>query len=93
MADSYAGLAKLYLKQKKPQQALKMIDTALRLAPNFHGGHFLRGRILAQLGRQKEARVEFAAAQKAIDSILDKDRESRAENRVPNPELTQQPPP
>jgi hypothetical protein len=37
--------------------------------------------------------VEFAAAQKAIDSVLDKDRESRGENQVPNPELTQQPPP
>jgi tetratricopeptide (TPR) repeat protein len=93
MADSYAGLAKVYQKQQKPQQALKMIDTALRLLPEIHGGHFLRGRILAQLGRQKEARVEFAAAQKAIDSGLDKERESLGENHVPNPELTQQPPP
>ena len=93
MADSYAGLAKLYQKQKKSQQALKMIDAALRLSPNIHGGHFLRGRILAQLGRQQEARVEFAAAQKAIDSGLDKERESLGDNRLPNPELTQQPPP
>jgi tetratricopeptide (TPR) repeat protein len=92
MADSYAGLAKLYQKQQKLPQALKMIDAALRFSPDIHGGHFLRGRILTQLGRQKEARVEFAAAQKALDSGLDKERESLGENRVPNPELTREPP-
>ena len=55
--------------------------------------HFLRGRILTQLGRQKEARVEFAAAQKAMDSELGKRRESLEDERIPNPELTRQPEP
>jgi predicted RNA polymerase sigma factor len=68
-----------------------MVDTALRLSPDIHGGHFLRGRILMQLGRQKEARVEFAAAQKGIQGQLDKERESQDDDRVPNPELTRQP--
>ena len=90
-AGAYLGLAKLYQKQKKPQPALKMIDTALRLSPDVHGGHFLRGRILMQLGRQKEARVEFAAAQKGMEGRLNKERESQEDDRVPNPELTRQP--
>jgi predicted RNA polymerase sigma factor len=59
----------------------------------MQGGHFLRGRILTQLGRQKEARVEFAAAQKALESQLGKERQAREENRLPNPELTREPQP
>jgi len=92
-AGAYLGLAKLYQKQIKPQSALKMIDTALHLSPDIHGGHFLRGRILMQLGRQKEARVEFAAAQKGMEGRLNKERESLEleDDRVPNPELTRQP--
>ncbi len=92
-AGAYLGLAKLYQKQIKPQSALKMIDTALHLSPDVHGGHFLRGRILMQLGRQKEARVEFAAAQKGMEGRLNKERESPEleDDRVPNPELTRQP--
>jgi len=70
-----------------------MIDAALRLAPDIQGGHYLRGRILAQLGREKEARVELAAAQKALDAQLDRERAKREENRLPNPELTRDPQP
>jgi tetratricopeptide (TPR) repeat protein len=90
-AGSYLGLAKLYHKQNKPEPGLKMVDAALRLSPDIHGGHFLRGRILTQLGRQKEARVEFAAAQKGMQGQLDKERESQDDDRVPNPELTREP--
>ena len=91
MSSSYQGLAKLYQKQGKLEPALKMIDAALRLDTDIQGGHFLRGRVLAQLGREKEARVELAAAQKALDAQLDKERAKREENRLPNPELTRQP--
>src|SRR5207244_11544260 len=76
-AGAYLGLAKLYQKQNKPQPALKMIDTALRLSADIHGGHFLRGRVLMQLGRQKEARVELAAAEKGMEGQVNKERESR----------------
>jgi len=92
-AGSYLGLAKLYQKQNKPEPGLKMIDAALRLSPDIHGGHFLRGRILTQLGRRDEARVEFAAAQKGMQGKLDKERESQDDDRVPNPELARQPQP
>jgi tetratricopeptide (TPR) repeat protein len=90
-AGSYLGIAKLYQKQNKPEPGLKMIDAALRLSPDIHGGHFLRGRILTQLGRREEARVEFAAAQKGMQGKLDKERESQDDDRVPNPELTREP--
>jgi tetratricopeptide (TPR) repeat protein len=93
MASAYAGLAKIYQKQQKLEQALKMIDTALHLAPDITGGHFLRGRILTQLGRTNEAKAEFALAQKNLDTQLGKERESREKNRVPNPELMREPEP
>jgi hypothetical protein len=68
-----------------------MVDAALRLWPEIHGGHFLKGRILTQLGRKKEASVGFAAAQKALDTRLGKERESLEEERLPRPELTKEP--
>ena len=93
MASAYAGLAKLYQKQQKLEPALRMADTALRLSPDYEGGHYLRGRILMQLGREKEGRVELAAAQKALDFQLGATREKRKQDRVPNPELTREPEP
>jgi tetratricopeptide (TPR) repeat protein len=82
MASAYAGLAKLYQRQQKLEPALKMADAALRLSPDYEGGHYLRGRILMQLGREKEGGVELAAAQKALDSQLGATREKRKEDRV-----------
>jgi tetratricopeptide (TPR) repeat protein len=90
-ADAYLGLAKLYQKRQNWTEALKMADAALRLSPEIHGGHFLRGRILSKLGREKEAQAEFAAAQKSIDTRLNKERDALEEGPIPNPELTKQP--
>jgi Flp pilus assembly protein TadD len=88
---AFLGLAKLYLKQEKLNEALKMADAALRLSPEIHGGHYLRGRILGRLGREKEAQAEFAAAQKTMDRRLNKERDALEEGPIPNPELTKQP--
>lgn len=90
-SEAYLGLAKLYRKQDKPAEALKMADEALRLSPEINGGHYVRGRILSRLGREKEARAEFAAHQKALAASLNKERAALEENQVPNPELTRQP--
>ena len=70
-----------------------MVDADLRLAPDIQGGHFLRGRILTQLGRPKEAQAELALAKKTLETELGKEREKREQNRVPNPELTREPQP
>ena len=87
----FTDFQKFYQKQRKLADALKMADAALGLSPEIHGGHFLRGRILAQLGREKEAQLEFAAAQKSIDAQLNKERNALEQEPVPNPELTKQP--
>lgn len=85
------GLAKLHLQQQKYKQALAEVDAALKVVPNSQSGHFMRGQALMREGRREEGRTELAVAQKLLDAGLDKDRAALGENRIPNPELTQQP--
>jgi hypothetical protein len=51
----------------------------------------MRGQALIREGRREEGRQELATAQKLLNSGLEKDRAALNEDRVPNPELTQQP--
>lgn len=87
LARIYVGLAKLEYDEKRNADALKSIDTAMRLEPEVYSGHFWRARILTRLGRAEEAKTEFAAAKKVLESGLDKDRKIIEDNSMPNPEL------
>jgi tetratricopeptide (TPR) repeat protein len=91
MAVARLGLAQLYFKEEKFAEALHETDAALRLVPESQNVHFLRGRIMMRLGRTEEARVELAAAQKAMDQSLGKAREDLGEQAIPRPELTHEP--
>jgi tetratricopeptide (TPR) repeat protein len=93
MAGSYFGIAKIYLHQGKYQQALRQIDAALHFAPENQSAHYLRGQLLSKLSRKEEAQVEFARVNKMDNSRYTNEVESFRDGRVPNPELTQQPPP
>ena len=55
--------------------------------------HYVRAQILTKLGRREEAQAEFSTVEKILESSNNKDLESFGEGRMPNPELTQQPPP
>jgi len=87
LARIYVGLAKLQFEEQKNAEALKSIDAALRAEPDVYSGHYWRARILARLGRGTEAKAEFAAAKKILESGLDKDRKIIEDNSMPNPEL------
>jgi tetratricopeptide (TPR) repeat protein len=91
MASARLGLAQLYFKEEKFAEALREADAALQLVPESQNVHYLRGRILARLGRAEEARTELAAAQKAMDQSLGKAREDLEEKAIPTPELTHEP--
>ena len=93
MAGAHYGIAKIYLHQGKYEQALTAIDAALQFAPGSQSVHYLRGQILAKLGRKEESRAEFVAVDKLAASSSARQVDSFDEGRVPNPELTQQPPP
>jgi predicted RNA polymerase sigma factor len=66
---------------------------AARYAPESENVHFVRGQLLKRLGRQDEAKAEFAKAQKIFDADLARGRRALGEEQeaVPNPELTRQP--
>jgi len=87
---SLLGLTKLYLQQQKYKEALLAVDAALKVSPDSHNAHFMRGQALIHEGHREEGRQELAVAQKLLDSGLDKDRAAVDANGVPNPELTQQ---
>jgi Flp pilus assembly protein TadD len=91
MPASLFGLAKIYMQEEKYREALSALDTALRLAPESQSVHFLRGQVLARLGRREDAQAEFATAKKMVNTDLSKRRESLEDQRVPNPELAQPP--
>ena len=90
LPDSLLKLGQIEQRKGNNQEALKKLDAALKLAPDNESIHFVRGRVLMALGRVKEGKAELAAAQKILDSQLDKERAKR-EKEVPNPELTQEP--
>jgi tetratricopeptide (TPR) repeat protein len=90
-AAALLGLTKLYLQEHKYNQAVTTADAVLKLSPDSQNAHFMRGQALVREGRRQEGLRELAAAQKLLDSQLDNERAARRENRVPNPELTQQP--
>jgi Flp pilus assembly protein TadD len=92
MPGSFYGLAKIYLRQGKYEEALAAIDTALRLAPDSQSAHYLHGQILSKIGRKEEAKAEFAAVDKMAASSSAKDVESFEEGRLPSPEVSRQPP-
>jgi tetratricopeptide (TPR) repeat protein len=91
MPSALFGAAKIYLQQQHYREALTAINSAVRLAPDNQEVHFLRGQILARLGRREEAQSEFATSKKILNAGLTKRRESLSGNSVPNPELAQPP--
>lgn len=60
LADSYLGLARLYRDSGRWADALKMLDSAVDLAPDSSSVHFMRGTVLTRLGDKAGARREFA---------------------------------
>ena len=56
MPASLYGLAKIHVREEKYREALPEIDAAVRLSPDNQNVHFMRGRILLKLGRERKAR-------------------------------------
>ena len=58
-------LAKVYMRQGKTDEALKIIKEVIKKAPNLAWPHILKGDILYNQGKKKEADAEYLAAAKA----------------------------
>jgi len=58
-ASAYAGLARVYLKQKKPTDAYTAAAKAVELAPNLATAHSALGEVYFRQGKLAEAQTEF----------------------------------
>jgi hypothetical protein len=58
-ASAYAGLARVYLKQKKPVDAYTAAAKAVELAPALATAHSALGEVYFRQGRLAEAQTEF----------------------------------
>jgi tetratricopeptide (TPR) repeat protein len=72
LVNSYFGLAKLYRKNGRYQEALEMLDRAEVLAPHSASVHYTKGQVLARLGQSAKAHQEFDAAAKLLKSFNDR---------------------
>jgi tetratricopeptide (TPR) repeat protein len=59
MASAYAGLARVFLKQKKPFDAYTAAAKAVELAPNLATAHSALGEVYFRQGKLAEAQTEF----------------------------------
>lgn len=57
--DNWMGLALVYSRENRKQEALQAMDRAVALDPKRGDMHVARGRILRDLNRPHEARAEF----------------------------------
>ncbi len=68
---SWYGLAKIDRAAKRYTEALKALDAAYALVPQSASVRYLRAQTLMQLGRQAEARTEFAAVSRLKKETID----------------------
>jgi len=60
--DNWMGLANVYLREGKTVEALRALDTAVKLDPTRADLHAARARVLRAVGERNEARLEFQRA-------------------------------
>ena len=60
--DNWMGLANVYLREGRTVEALRAIDTAVRLDPTRADLHAARARVLRAAGERKPAQLEFQNA-------------------------------
>jgi tetratricopeptide (TPR) repeat protein len=72
LVNSYFGLAKLYRRGSRYQEALAMLDHAEALAPQSASVHYTRGQVLIRLGQSEKAHQEFNTAARVLKSFNDR---------------------
>jgi tetratricopeptide (TPR) repeat protein len=60
--DNWMGLANAYLREGRTVEALRALDTAVKLDPTRADLHAARARVLRAAGERNEARLEFQKA-------------------------------
>ena len=84
-------LAKIHQRKGELQLAAHEAELAVKLAPKNQNAHFVRGQVLQRLGRNEEAKVEFAEARKLMAAGVERDRSLVDKGATADPELARQP--
>lgn len=87
LVNSHLGLAKIYQRQGKYALALVEINAAEKIDSLRPDVHYLRGRVLLQMGRKEEAKKELDEAGR----IGNQTQKQTDTGTVPSPELLQDP--
>ena len=93
LASSYFGLARIYQRQQKFEQALTAVKAAQEIDaenPNYRN---LKGQILIRLGRLKEGQQELAAATALLNASRERRQNELLGGDLPQPELSSEPKP
>jgi tetratricopeptide (TPR) repeat protein len=91
LPDSLLELAKIEMHLGQLVASLEYIESALKLTPDDHSAHYLRGQILQKSGRKAEAEAEFARARDLAAATVERERASFAKEQLPDPQLATQP--
>jgi tetratricopeptide (TPR) repeat protein len=87
LASAQFGLGDVLQRAGKNREALAALDAAEKLAPESRYVRYLRGKVLKRLGREAEARKEFAEAGRLEALGLARDQEILRQKVTPEPEL------
>ena len=91
MSGSYFGLAKVYQREGKSQQALTAIDSAVQLDSASANYHYLKGQILVRMGRAMEGKTELDAATQSLNASRAHRQQELGQENLPQPELSRIP--
>jgi tetratricopeptide (TPR) repeat protein len=85
------GLAKIEEHQHHYPAALSHLDEVVRLSSANASAHYLRGQVLARMGRYKESRQELAVAAELLNEQRAARHKELEGETVPSPELAREP--
>jgi tetratricopeptide (TPR) repeat protein len=91
LASSYFGLARIYQRQQKFDQALAAVKAAEKIDPNNPNYHNLKGQILIRMGRAKEGQEELASATALLNASRERRQNELLGGDLPQPELSTEP--
>ena len=91
LVSAHMGLAKIEEHRQHYAAALAELDQVILLDSGNASARYLRGQVLVRMGREKEGRVELAAATKMLNQQRAARQKELEGESVPSPELAREP--